>query len=137
MKVLDREVFDRGGPSHVRAFLHVVLFTSIRLLVVHPQQTRSRTLTVAVTHPGTNAHTCSLTSSSDNTTIYPQGHWYLSTNYTVGICAWTESLFPPSSPAEHEEESSLPTNRERHIYWIFPMHWALYLPTLCALLITQ
>ena len=51
MKVLDRQVFDRGGPSHVQAFLHAVLFPSVRLLVVHPQQTRSRTLTVAVTHP--------------------------------------------------------------------------------------
>jgi hypothetical protein len=27
-------VFDRGGPSHVRAFLHAVVFPSIRLLVV-------------------------------------------------------------------------------------------------------
>jgi hypothetical protein len=43
---------------------------------VHPQQTRSRTLTVVVTNPGTNAHNCSLTSSSDHTTIYPLGHWY-------------------------------------------------------------
>ena len=78
MKVLDRQVFDRGGPSHVQAFLHAVLFPSVRLLVVHPQQTRSRTLTVAVTHPGTDTHNCSLTSSSDHTTIYPLGHWYSS-----------------------------------------------------------
>jgi hypothetical protein len=52
VKVLDKQVFDRGGPSHVQAFLHAVLFPSVRLLVVHPQQSRSRTLTVAVT-PGT------------------------------------------------------------------------------------
>jgi hypothetical protein len=54
VKVVDRQVFYRGGPSHVQAFLHAVLFPSVRLLAVHPQQTRSRTLTVAVTHPGTN-----------------------------------------------------------------------------------
>jgi hypothetical protein len=35
VKVLDRQVFDRGGPSHVQAFLHAVLFPSVRLLVVH------------------------------------------------------------------------------------------------------
>ena len=58
--VLDRQVLDRGGPSHVQAFLNDVLFPSARLLIVHPQQRRSRTLTVAVTHPGTNAHNCSL-----------------------------------------------------------------------------
>ena len=57
--VLDRQVLDRGGGlSHVQAFLHAVLLPSVRILVVHPQQTRSRTLTVAVTHPGTNAHNC-------------------------------------------------------------------------------
>ena len=39
MYVLDRQVLDRGGPSHVRTFLHTVLFPSIRLLVVHPQET--------------------------------------------------------------------------------------------------
>ena len=44
---------------HVQAFLHAVLFPSVRLLVAHPQQTRSRTLTVAVTNEGTNAHNCS------------------------------------------------------------------------------
>jgi hypothetical protein len=38
-----------------------VLFSSVRLLAVHPQPTRRRTLTVAVTHPGTKAHNCSLT----------------------------------------------------------------------------
>jgi hypothetical protein len=48
VKVLDRQVFDRGGPSHVQAFVHAVQFPSVRLLVVHPQQTRNRTLTVAV-----------------------------------------------------------------------------------------
>ena len=32
---------------------------------------------MAVTHPGTNAHNCSLTSSKVHTTIYPLGHWYL------------------------------------------------------------
>jgi hypothetical protein len=63
--------FDRGGPLHVQAFLHAVLFPIVRLLDVHPQQTRGRTLTVVVTHPGANAHNCSLTSSSDHTTIYP------------------------------------------------------------------
>ena len=49
-----------------------------RLLVVHPQQTRSKTQTVAVPYPGTNAGNCSLTSSSDHTTIYPLGPQYSS-----------------------------------------------------------
>ena len=48
------------------------------LHAVHPQQTRSRTLTVTVTYPGTNANNCSLTSSIDHTTICPLGHWYSS-----------------------------------------------------------
>jgi hypothetical protein len=38
VKVFDRQVLDRGGPSHVQAFLHAVLFPSVRLLVVHPQK---------------------------------------------------------------------------------------------------
>ena len=33
------------------------------------------TLTVAVTHPGTNVHNSSLTSSKVHTTVYPLGHW--------------------------------------------------------------
>ena len=57
--------------------MHAVLFPSITLLDVHAQHTRSRALTVAITHPGTNAHNCSLTSSSHHTTIYPLGHSYL------------------------------------------------------------
>jgi hypothetical protein len=32
VKVLDRQIFDRGRPSHVQAFLHAVLFPSVRLL---------------------------------------------------------------------------------------------------------
>jgi hypothetical protein len=78
VKVLDRQVFGRGGPSHVQAILYAVLFPSVWLLDVHPQQIRSRTLTVAVTHPGTNAQHGLLTSRSDHTTIYPLGHWYSS-----------------------------------------------------------
>ena len=34
VKVSDRQVSDRGGPSHVRAFLHAVLLPSVRLLAV-------------------------------------------------------------------------------------------------------
>jgi hypothetical protein len=70
VKVLDIQVFERGGPSHVRSFLHDV----------HPQPTRSRNLNVAVTHPVTNAYNVSLTSSSDHKTILPIGHWYSSQN---------------------------------------------------------
>ena len=61
MKVLDRQVFDRGGPLHVQAFLHAVLFPSVRLLVVHPQQTRIRTLTVAVTLGALEANKLAIT----------------------------------------------------------------------------
>ena len=49
---------------------------SFSTMVVHPQHTRSRTLTVVVTHPGINSHNCSLTWSSDHTTINPLDHWY-------------------------------------------------------------
>jgi hypothetical protein len=94
VKVLDRQVFDRGGPWHVQAFLHAVLFPSVRLLAVHPQQTRSRTLTVAVTHPGTNAHNCSLTSSSDHTTIFPLGHWYSSKSKWLDTYRYSDSQLP-------------------------------------------
>ena len=34
MKDLDRQVFDRDLLSHVQAFLHAVLFPSVRLLAV-------------------------------------------------------------------------------------------------------
>jgi hypothetical protein len=94
VKVLDRQAFDRGGPSHVQAFLNAVLFPSVRLLGVHPQQTRIRTLTVAVTHPGTNAHNCSLTSSTDHTTIYPLGHCYLSKSKWLDTYRYLESQLP-------------------------------------------
>ena len=71
-----------------------MLFPSVRLLVVHPQQTRSRTLTVAVTHPGTNPHNCSLTSSSDHTTIYPLGHWYSSKSNWLDTYRFSDSQLP-------------------------------------------
>ena len=105
VKVLDRQVFDRGGPSHVQAFLHAVLFPSVRLLVVHPQQTRSRTLTVAVTHPGTNAHNCSLTSSSDHTTIYPLGHWYSSKSKWLDTYRYSDSQLPSLCKPERKLHS--------------------------------
>jgi hypothetical protein len=35
LKVLDRHVLDGGGPSHVQAFLHAVLFPSVNKHVVH------------------------------------------------------------------------------------------------------
>ena len=105
MKVLDRQVFDRGGPLHVQAFLHAVLFPSVRLLVVHPQQTRSRTLTVAVTHPGTNAHNCSLTSSSDHTTIYPLGHWYSSKSKWLDTYRYSDSQLPSLCKPERKLHS--------------------------------
>ena len=51
-------------------------FPNFRLLAVSEQSTRSATLTVAVTHPGTNEHNCCLTSNSDLTTIFPLSYWY-------------------------------------------------------------
>ena len=49
--------------------VHAALFPNIRLLAVSEQSIRSATLTVAVTHPGTNPHNCCLTSDSDHTAI--------------------------------------------------------------------
>ena len=49
--------------------VHAALFPNVRLLAVSEQSTRSATLTVAVTHPGTNSMvmvqytTCGLTST--------------------------------------------------------------------------
>ena len=60
----------------MRVQVHAALFPNIRLLAVSEQSTRSATLTVAVTHPGTNAHNCCLTSNSDLTTIFPLSYWY-------------------------------------------------------------
>ena len=116
MKVLDRQVFDRGGPSHVRAFLHAVLFPSVRLLAVHPQQTRSRTLTVAVTHPGTNAHNCSLTSSSDHTTIFPLGHWYSSKSKWLDTYRYSNSQMPPC--ASQNETAHRVSQVDRVRVWV-------------------
>ena len=47
----------------------------VRLLAVSQKSLRSATLTVAVTHPGTNAHNCCLTTISDLTTIFPLASW--------------------------------------------------------------
>ena len=49
--------------------VHAALFPNVRLLAVSEQSTRSATLTVAVTHPGTNLHNCCLTSDSDLTAM--------------------------------------------------------------------
>ena len=92
--VLDRQVFDRGGPAHVQAFLHAVLYPRVKLLVVHPQQTRSRTLTVAVTHPGTIAHNSAITLSKVHTTIYPLGHWYSSKSKRMDTYRYSDSQLP-------------------------------------------
>ena len=67
--------------------LHAVLFPSVRLLVLHPHNTRRRTLNVSVTHPGTNAHNCSLTSRSDHTTIFPLGQ-----RYSSKVSGWTPTV---------------------------------------------
>jgi hypothetical protein len=130
VKVLDREVFDIGGPSHVRAFLHVVLFPSVRLLVVHPQQTRSRTLTVAVTHPGTNAHNCSLTSSNDHTTIYPLGQWYSSKSKWLDTYCYSDSQLSSLCKPEWKKHSPNATlcvlYRTSDHTTIYPLgHWYL------------
>ena len=85
---------DRGRTVACTSVLHAVLFPSVRLLVVHPQHTRRRTLTVAVTHPGTNTHNCSLTSSSDHTTIYPLGHWYSSKSKWLDTYRYLNSQLP-------------------------------------------
>ena len=63
--------------------VHAALFPNVRLLAVSEQSTRSETLTVAVTHPGTNAHNCCLTSNSDLTTIFPLNYWYSIVRYYV------------------------------------------------------
>ena len=42
--------------------VHAALFPDVRLLAVSEQSIRSASLTVAVTHPGTNLHNCCLTS---------------------------------------------------------------------------
>ena len=60
-----------GGTVDVALRLNAALFPNVRLLAVSEQSTRSATLTVAVTHPGTYAHNCCLTSNSDLTTIFP------------------------------------------------------------------
>ena len=82
-----------------------MLFPSVRLLVVHPQHTRRRTLTVAVTHPGTNAHNCSLTSSSDHTTIYPLGHWYSSKSKWLDTYRYLNSQLPSLCKPERKLHS--------------------------------
>ena len=57
--------------------------TSIMLLVLNPQPTRSSTLTVAFTHPGTNPHNCSLTSTSKvHTPIDPLYLSFVHINFT-------------------------------------------------------
>ena len=48
----------------MRVRVHAALFPNVRLLAVSEQSTRSATLTVAVTHPGTNAHNCCLGAAS-------------------------------------------------------------------------
>ena len=48
--------------------VHAALFTNVRLLAVS-ERSISATLTVVVTHPGTNAHNCYLTSKVDLTAI--------------------------------------------------------------------
>ena len=49
--------------------VHAALFPNVRLMTVSERSIRSATLTVAVTHPGTNLHNCCLTSDSDLTAI--------------------------------------------------------------------
>ena len=60
----------------MRVRVHAALFPNVRLLAVSEQSTRSATLNVAVTHPGTNEHNCCLTSNSDNTTTFPLSYCY-------------------------------------------------------------
>ena len=66
----------------MRVQVHAELFPNVRLLAVSEQSTRSATLTVAVTHPGTNAHNCCLISNSDLTTIFPLSYWYSTQFYS-------------------------------------------------------
>ena len=82
-----------------------VLFPSVRLLVVHPHNTRRRTLTVAVTHPGTNAHNCSLTSRSDHTTIFPLGHRYSSKSKWLDTYRYSDSQLPSLCKPERKLHS--------------------------------
>ena len=48
---------------------HAALFPYVRLLALSDRSIRSSTLTVAVTHPGTNLRNYCLTSDSDLTAI--------------------------------------------------------------------
>ena len=47
--------------------VNAALFPNISLLAISEQSIRSVTLTVAVTHPGTNTNNCCLTSDIDLT----------------------------------------------------------------------
>ena len=49
--------------------VHAALFPNVRLLAVSEGSIRSATLTLLVTHPGTNLNNCSFTSDSDLTAI--------------------------------------------------------------------
>ena len=78
----------------VQVRVHAALFPNVRLLAVSEQSTRSATLTVVVTHPGTNAHNCCLTSNRDLTTIFPLSYWY--SVVTSDLCQATYLLADPS-----------------------------------------
>ena len=66
--------------------------------------TRRKILTVTVTHPGTNAHNCSLTLSKVHTTIYPLGgHWYSAkTTLSASSRKKKSTLRPPGRSTELE-----------------------------------
>ena len=46
---------------------------------------------MAVTHPVTNTNDCELTSSSDHTTIYPLGNYYLNKDMQLDAYRYTDS----------------------------------------------
>ena len=57
------------GKQYLLVQVHAALYPNVRLLAMSERYIRSVTLTVGVTHPGTNAHNRCLNSDSDLSAI--------------------------------------------------------------------